>query len=492
MQIQKAQIKSKPAKKKIKKIVPIEKIGGAIQTDRGKVIFETLYRDQAKNPLVYAVWPLDSEDPKLTYESEIVDVKGFHYVPPLSSKQAFISGSLRTASDAEEFVSQEVLWNNTKNLVIDYCALSDDVSWLVTWAIFYYDIWDFFGTSLNLIIRGAHGKGKNRLQDMFKYLCIRTLNVCVVPTEAVLFRCSDAWSPLILFDEFTLNPKNPNFDSYIAIWNAGFHEDSSVIRMEKGRGGKYEQKSFDLHSPKIAIIKGSLPDQAFESRCLTITMPAGDKLAWDLYRKRRFEGVDILELGDDFKNRAQRIKNQLLMWRFKTWNRLKITGEFVIPNMASMRLFQVLNPMMTMINDKEENQRLFKIALKGEKMRRGTEVPEIDIALFKIMWRRLTSPINESLQVKTLTSELLENINSLGINDEYGISSHRVSYILKYHFYLDTLRKGGGVIVLCDLSQAIALAQDLGVYDEIKEDAEELKKQEGLKEKEKIEEKLDI
>lgn len=482
----------KGTEKKIKKPVSIEKIGGCIETNSGKVLFETIYRDQADNPLVYAVWPLDSKDTKLTYESEIVDVKGFHYIPPISTKQAFIAGSLRTASNADDYVSPEILWKDIRKLIVDYCALPDEVSWLVSWGVFYYCIWDRFGTSLNLIIRGSHGKGKNRLQDMFKYLCIRTLNVCVVPTEAVLFRCSDAWAPLILFDEFTLNPKNPNFDSYIAIWNAGFHEDSSVIRMEKGRGGKFEQKTFNLQSPKIAIVKGKLPDQAFESRCLTITMPAGDKAAWDLYRKRRFEGIDILELGQDFKKRAQKLKNQLLMWRFKTWNQLKVTGKFVLPDTASMRLFQVLNPLMTIIDDKKENQRLIKIALKGEKMRRGTEIPEIDVALFKIIWKRLTSTVGEDLQVKTITSELLENANTLGITDAYGITSQRVGYILKYHFYLDTMRRGGGIIALCDLSQAIALAQDLGVYDEIKVEAEELKKREILKEEEEDKEKLEV
>ena len=463
---------SKKTKEKVESYT--ELIGGEIDTKhRGRLLFESIFRKEINDPLIYAVYPLDSEAPEITYETELVDAKGFHYRPPLSFIESFEHNLMKSPSEIEEYGTTKELWKEGSDLVADYVALDKEINFIVVWAMFYLSSWDRFDTSMNIIIRGSHGKGKSRLEDMFRWMVPRTLNACVCSSIAVLFRASAGLKPLILFDELTLNPKNPDFDSFVAIWNAGFKSDSGVIRNEARGGLKFKLKFFELHSPKIAILKGASPEQAFESRCLVIKMPPGNKAAWDLYTKRRAEGIDILELGDDFKERAQSFRNKLVMWKFRNWDRLKnVTGEFVLPGQASMRLFQVLNPMLTVINDKEENMKLFKYAQRGEKQREGEETPEIDIAVFKLIWRRLTGPIKDPLDLKTLLSELMEEATALGITDAYKITSQKLGYIVKHKLYLDTVRAGTGMRVVTTIENMIELASDLGIRKLIASDLE--------------------
>jgi len=466
----------KPNKNSSKKQSYIELIGGEIKTEhRGSLLFETMYRKDSKTPLIYAVYPLDDENPQVTYETELVDKEGRHYRPPFSFIEAFEHDLMQTASSVEDYGTTEELWKEASKLISDYCALDNEVNFVSTWLMFYLSVWDAFETSINVIIRGSHGKGKSRLEDMFRCIVPRTLNACVCSSISVLFRVSAGLKPLILFDELTLNPKNPDFDSFVAIWNAGFRAGSGVIRNEGAGALKYKLKFFSLHSPKIAILKGASPEQAFESRCLVVTMPPGDKAAWDLYSRRRLEGVDILELGTEFKERSQILKNKLTMWKFKNWERLKtVTGEFVLPGKASLRLFQVLNPMLTVINDKKDNIKLFKYAQRGERMRRGEETPEIVIAIFKLIWKRLTGPITDLLELKTLLSELIEQSNALGIDDVYKITPQKLAYMVKHKLYLDTVRTGNGLRVMADIETMVELASDLGIRKFIEGDLEVL------------------
>lgn len=454
----------------------LELIGGEIKTQhRGRLLFETFYRKEVNEPLVYAVYPLDKENPEITFETELVDEKGFHYRPPLSFIEAFEHNIMKTASIVEDYKDTEELWEEGSKLVADFCALDKDINFIVTWSMFYLSVWDSFDTSINIIIRGSHGKGKSRLEDLFRWMVPRTLNACVCSSIAVLFRISAGLKPLILFDELTLNPKNPDFDAFVSIWNAGFRAESGVIRNESAGALKFKLKFFSLHSPKIAILKGASPEQAFESRCLVITMPPGNKAAWDLYRKRREEGVDILELGDEFKKRAELFRNKLVIWRFRNWDRLKkISGDFVLPGRASMRLFQVLNPMFTVINNKKDNFRLFEYAQRGEKMRTGEETPEINIAIFKLIWKRLIGPVVDPLELKTLLSELIENSMALGIDDVYKMTPQKLGYIVKHKLYLDTARTGGGLRILVDIEKMIELASDLGIREYIQADLQTL------------------
>ena len=470
----KIKIEEESKEQKPKKVFK-ELIGGEINTEhRGRLLFETIYREGIDDPLIFAVYSLDNPSSKITFETELTDIKGVHYRPPLAFVESFEYNIMKTATDIEEYDSTEELWKEGSKLLADYCALDKEINFISTWAMFYLSVWDRFDTSMNIIIRGAHGKGKSRLQDMFRWMPPRTLNACVASTIAVLFRISAGLKPLILFDELTLNPKNPNFDDFVAIWNAGFRAESGVIRNESKGGLKYKLKFFELHSPKIAILKGASPEQAFESRCLVITMPPGDNVAWELYARRRAEGVDILELGDDFKERAVSFRNKLLLWRFKNWDRLKITGEFVLPGQASMRLFQVLNPMLTVINNEKDNARLFRYAQKGEKMRKGDETPELYIAVFKLIWKRLMSPFKDLIELKTLLSELIEQSSALGIEDVYKVSPQKLGYIVKHKLYLDTMRTGNGLRVIADFNSMINLASDLGVRSFIEDDVQEL------------------
>ena len=107
-------------------------------------------------------------------------------------------------------------------------------------------------------------------------------------------------------------------------------------------------------------------------------------------------------------------------------------------------------------------------------MRTGEETPEINIAIFKLIWKRLIGPVVDPLELKTLLSELIENSMALGIDDVYKMTPQKLGYIVKHKLYLDTARTGGGLRILVDIEKMIELASDLGIREYIQADLQTL------------------
>jgi hypothetical protein len=461
------------------KITEIESINGElIDKDGQKVIYETIYEPSMDN-LMYAVFIINSKGKtKIDYWPEITDNMGRKLIPPLSQQGAFRAEALKTASKTLPYVSREDLWKEGYEILKDFAYLPEDITRILAWILLYYNIWDHpaFRTCSYLVIRGFSGKGKNRILDIFRECCLRTLNLGNSPSVPVLYRAPEGLKPILLLDEVVWDPKNPNYNDYNSIWNSGFQKTGSVPRMEKDTSGIFKTKYFNTFGPKIAIIPGELPPGPAQSRCVMITLPSSEEGFKNLFKRRQKEDLNTIELSSDFFERAMQFKNKALTWRLENWSKIQYTEKYVNLDTASCRLFQAINPMLSMINDQKINEEIINYMKKLEDVRKGEEINDLDIAILKAMHEMLTSVLKEDLIVGTITAKAKEHLTSKGIELDFKITPAKVGRIIKNKLLFDTIRTRNGSKMLTNYADFQEHIKTLGVEKEICPDENQNKK----------------
>jgi len=125
--------------------------------------------------------------------------------------------------------------------------------------------------------------------------------------SAPIFRTISTWRGTGVFDEFTLS-KSDESEDIIKILNNGFQRGKPVLRCASENYDRV--KYFDPFCPKIISNRTSFTDRALESRCITEIMKETDR-------------TDIpTDLPQSFFDRRLELKNKLLMYRFKTWDKI--------------------------------------------------------------------------------------------------------------------------------------------------------------------------
>ncbi len=452
-----------------KKIESIESINGElIDKDGQRVVYETIY-DRSKDVLMYAVYSPGNKKEPVKYLPEITDAIGRVFVPPLSQQESFRSEAFKTASNALPYGSQEELWEECYGILKDFVCLPEDIIQILTWTMLYYNIWDHpaFRTCFYLVIRGFSGKGKNRLLDVFRECCLRTLNLGNSPSIPVLFRAPQGLKPILLLDEVMWDPKNPNYNDYSGIWNSGFQKTGSVPRMERDKHESFKVKYFNTFGPKIAIIQGELPPGPAQSRCIMVELPSSEDEFKELVRRRQKDNLNTIELSQDFFDRAMQFKNKVLMWRFENWDRIQYTEKYADLNIASCRLFQAINPMLSVIDDQKTNEKIIVYMKTLEDIRQGEEINDLDTAILKAIYEMLSGVIKQDLIVGTITKKAKAILADMGIELDYKITPSKVGRTIKNKLKFNTIRTNQGAKVLTDYTKFQEHVKTLGVEKEI-------------------------
>jgi len=121
----------------------------------------------------------------------------------------------------------------------------------------------------------------------------------------------------------------------VKILNTGFQKGMPVLRTE-GKG-VFEVKSYDTFGPKIVATRQNYDDQALESRFLIE----------DMGRAKLREDIPI-RLDDGFQEEALVLRNKLLMWRLRNYDRkLQFNDERI--DGLQPRLQQIITPLLAIL-----------------------------------------------------------------------------------------------------------------------------------------------
>ena len=194
---------------------------------------------------------------------------------------------------------------------------------------------------------GRWGSGKSAWLETVGSICYRPISLAGCDSEASLRRTFDLWRGTALIDEADFN-NSSLYASIVKILNIGFSRNTGWFRCCNDENPEIVD-SFYIYGPKLLATREGFKDVALESRCLTFTASKGS-------------GEAPLFRGERFKAEALKLRNKLLLWRFRNLGRimkamdmLESKGLFknVFSSKVELRIAQIILPLYLLFEDEE-------------------------------------------------------------------------------------------------------------------------------------------
>jgi len=335
-------------KKKITKYVP-----SAVLSD-GRII-EEAYRDGRVFFIVY--------NPATGEVKEEDEVEGDYIYKPIMNADVE-TGQVLLPSGVEEYEDDKRLFDEVMSF-LDFWHEQRD-RWereLDVLYVFQTWVFDAFPQIPYRRALGRYGSGKTAWLETLGYICYRPMVLSGCDSEASLRRTFDLWRGTALIDEADF--MNTTFyANIIKILNIGYSKAGWYRCCDENNPKRI--LSFHVYGPKLLATRTRFKDTALESRCLTFIARKGKGDA-PLFRDKRF------------REEAQKIRNKLLLWRFRNLHRimekvkqLEERGLFRerFAEDIEQRVAQIILPLTILFEDERLIEKLRKTAQrKTEELR---------------------------------------------------------------------------------------------------------------------------
>src|SRR5262249_36803450 len=126
----------------------------------------------------------------------------------------------------------------------------------------------------------------------------------------------------------------------VKILNVGYSRDFAVLRCERGDNDNFGVQAYRCFGPKLLATRDRFPDPALESRCLT-------------YQPDVLTDLDPkipLVLPAAAHQQAERLRNALVLWRFRHWATTQADPYGRVPG-VELRVQQILQPLLACVDD---------------------------------------------------------------------------------------------------------------------------------------------
>ncbi|MEM8484447.1 MAG: hypothetical protein AAF564_02805 [Bacteroidota bacterium] len=354
---------------------------------------------------------------------------GESIIEPYSAKNNLLQHKvLLLAEEPIEYGTQEELVTRIQAFIHKYVHVSPRFEKLASYYVLLTWIYDCFNELPYLRLKGNPGSGKTRFLLIVGSICYKPLFASGASTVSPLFRMLDKIQGTLILDEgdFRLSDERAEI---VKILNNGNARGFPVLRSEVTPWGEYSPHAFYVYGPKIVATRKAFEDPALETRCITEEMGTGDL--------RR----DIpLNLTEEYENEALRLRNQLLMFRLRSYRK----QEF--PDLSHLdlepRLIQVLRPLFSIIQDEKTRQELIELATEYQSNMEGYRGMQIEAQILQVI-----ADLKEQdvvLSVRDITS---------WFNDRYTegydkpLTARGIGRIIRESLQLTT-RKSNGVFIV--------------------------------------------
>ncbi len=298
------------------------------------ILGEEIY--DPENGARFAVW--DGE--KVQYVSQFQN-KNRIYVPRMDD--GVPKGIIKLPTCAEEFGSVEELIEEIKQFCRKYLDVRQEFLEVAAWYVLLSWVYDRVSTIAYLRAMGDWGTGKSRFLDVIGGICYRLMNASGATSAAAVSRLIELWGGTLALNEADWEKSDERQD-IVRILNEGFEKSRAVIKAHQDK--QKELIYYDGFGPKIIATRKPFDDPALESRCLTEVMQ----------ETHRDEIPPVLT--STFRKEELRLRNKLLMFRFKHWEKIReATIEEVFPKLIGKlerRLIQATITFSTLFADDEE------------------------------------------------------------------------------------------------------------------------------------------
>lgn len=323
-------------------------------------------------------------------------------------------------SDATDYGNEKALWNGIISF-LDYWHEERNRGERILDAAYGYAT---YLRKLLLIMGyrrklGPYGKGKTTAIDVIGAICYRPFYLAGCSSEAAIRRVFDQWQGTAIMDEADFS-RSDLYATIIKIINIG---DDARLGWYRCCDENDPNKvlSFYVYGPKLIATRQRFKDIAAESRCLTSVTEENIE-AKPLFR------------GKKFLAQALELRNQLTMWQFRHYHKLKERVKALeTPEIAekifgkdfkvSGRVKQILLPVALAIEDPEVINHLKATGL------------ELQATLESIDWEQaLKTQVEEAL--KQILGELqdvkeLQHYGSAEVDPTTGLVKVRLPDITR-------------------------------------------------------------
>ena len=308
-------------------------------------IVEMLYH-QKERETSYAVF----KDGELSYEKTIPLKNGITLIPYTPRNNLVKNGVVLFPSKAEEYGTEKELLEEIRNFIHTYVDLPPLVEKISCYYVLFSWIFQDFYELPYLRIIGDPGSGKTRFLRTVGSICYRPIFAGATSASAA-FRLLDIFRSTLVIDEGDFSATDERAE-ITKILNNGNARGFPVVKTETihAKGKEFAPRSFDVFSPKLIGSRRYFSDVALESRCLTIQTD-----------QRKLRSDIPLNLTDEHEEQALRLRNKLLMFRFRNLGKRKLDASLVDRSIEP-RLNQIFIPLLSVIEDEQAKEEIRSIA----------------------------------------------------------------------------------------------------------------------------------
>lgn len=317
-------------------------------------------------------------------------------------------------SGIEEYETDKKLIENISNFFNSYFEVSPFDEAILPYIILFYWISDKFPFVPYLQFLGLPGTGKSTALEVVGAVCYKAIRASGGTSFASIFRLAHQWKGTLLLNEFELGERgSESYRALVQLLRSGVERDP-LFKVEGE--GKKQVEVFDIKAPRIFASQTEIADPALSSRTLAIHMSKATKRL-PLYK------LDI------FYERADKIKNQLLLWRFRHLDQINLAKiEYGYPELEKFdrRIQQVLTPIYYLADDDMKHS-ILTLMEQQERETKHERLEELDGQIYlKIIERQKDA-------LPLIVGEITGDINTDRINQGYKtkITARKVGNVIR-------------------------------------------------------------
>ncbi|MCG3195721.1 MAG: hypothetical protein GHCLOJNM_00188 [bacterium] len=356
-------------------------------------------------------------------------IGGRKYVPYSATNNLLKHEVVLFPSGPEEYGTEEDLIASIRAYVHRYVDVSPLFEQIAAYYVLFSWVYDAFGELPYLRVRGDYGSGKTRFLLVLGSLCYKPIFASGASTISPLFRILDAFKGTLILDEADFRMSDERAE-IVKILNNGNVKGFPVLRSEVTRDKEFKPTAFSVFGPKIVATRGDYQDPALESRFLKE----------DLGTRPLREDIPI-NLPPEYKEEALRLRNQLLLFRFKNRTKRRIV-EGLIDRSIEPRLNQIFIPLLSIIEDKQAREDLRDLARTYNAELVTDRGLDMEAQVLQVI--RDLREAGEPLALKAITGWFADRH---GEEYERKITPKWIGYVIRKKLHLRTQRIQGSFVI---------------------------------------------
>ncbi|UCC31250.1 MAG: hypothetical protein JSU86_03030 [Phycisphaerales bacterium] len=340
--------------------------------------------------------------------------------------------------------------------ISDYVELPGDTALVCVEYIFLCWIYDQFCEVPYLAFRTSDlGRGKSRALLTVGSLTYRAMIAGGGSSAPALRRLLDTYRGVLVCDEFDLARDSELTSTIVKVLNQGFEAGRPLVLCE---GEDNSPHPYHIFGPKLVVLRGRLGDDASESRFLSVYM-----------KQRQRPDIPLSLPRREFEDRALRLRNRLLGWRFRNYGRHVVDPSHADPRLED-RSNQLLLPLTAIARSEKARARIVKALLEQEgriAADRSDSLPgEILHTILRLA--KLGGSVRPGDVAKAINSQRAEvqgvDVDKLPKDDR--VSPNKVGWVIKTVLELPRDRDETGTRYKLDRGRVEQLCERYGVPSE--------------------------